>query len=318
VATTGRAQKKLHSWVVVTNPFAADAVFSLTLYADEDAPVRVGEWTNVVLKPFRSRAFYLNEQRLGYATVSTSVEAKVGRVVASSLDISELGGIRSSLGQPTPPAADAVLPGGSDQGRTELVVMNPTAGQVRTTGVVLGRDEPRPLGAHGEPAGAETAQTYPVTTEGPSALDLRVPSGAAVVRRTYGPVSDQAATGPGVPSPAWVLLPAIAGRPSHAGVVVANPGADAVEIELSYLPSGSEPTPEPITMRVPGLRAVAIPSEFVQARPLGAILAVSTDGTFVPVAASTSLGRDGYAGYATSLGVPIPHAWVPSAAGRVS
>jgi hypothetical protein len=311
-ATGGRAQKQLQSWVVVMNPFAADAVFSLTLYADKDAPVRAGEWTNVVLKPFRTRAFYLNEQRLGYATVSTSVEAKVGRVVASSLGVSELGGVRSSVGQPAPPA-DAVLPGGFDQGRTELVVMNPTAGDVQATGVLLGREEPVPVGQRDEGrAGTESAQTYPLSTDGPSALDLHVPTGAAVVRRTFGPVSDQGATGPGVPSRAWVVLPAVAGRPSHAGIVVANPGSEPVDIELSYLPSGAEPPPEPITVRVPGLRAVAVPSEFVQARPLGAILAVSTDGRFVPAAASSSLGREGYATYAVSLGVPIPDTWVPS------
>lgn len=313
-ASSGQAQKTLDSWVVVMNPFAADAVFSLTLYTDKDAPVRVGEWTNVVLKPFRSRAFYLNDQRLGYATVSTTVEAKVGRVVASSLDISAVGGIRASLGQLAPLPPNAVLPGAFDQGRTELVVMNPTGDQVQATGTVLGRGEPQPIGGQDDGrANADSAQTFPVTTQGPASLDLDVPQGAAVVRRTYGQASDQAATAPGVPSPAWVILPAVAGRPSHAGVSVANPGPDPVTIELSYLPSGTEPPPAPITMRVPGLRTVAVPSAFAQARPLGAILAVSADGSFVPAAASYSLGREGYAAYAVSLGVPIPEPWVPSA-----
>jgi hypothetical protein len=64
-------------------------------------------------------------------------------------------------------------------------------------------------------------------------------------------------------------------------------------------------------MRVPGLRTVAVPSSFVEERPLGAILAVADDGTFVPASASYSLGREGNAAYAVSLGVPIPEAWVP-------
>jgi hypothetical protein len=312
-ASSGQARETLDSWVVVMNPFAADAVFSLTLYTDRDAPVRVGEWTRVSLKPFRSRAFHVNDQRLGYATVSTTVEAKVGRVVASTLDVSALGGIRSSLGQLAPAAPNAVLPGGFDQGRTELIMMNPALEEVRATGTVLGRGDPQPLGGQDEGrAGAESAETFPITTEGPSSIDVTVPAGAAVVRRTYGRSSDQAATGPGVPSRAWVILPAVAGRPSHAGAVVVNPGPDPVGIELSYLPSGTEPPPGPITMRVPGLRAVAVPSAFVQARPLGAILAIATAGTFVPAAASYSLGREGYAAYAVSLGVPIPEQWVPS------
>jgi hypothetical protein len=306
------AQPELHSWVVVMNPFASDAVFSLTLYTDKDAPVRPGEWTRVDLKPFRARAFYLNDQRLGYGTVSTTVDAKVGRVVASTLDVSDLGGVRASLGQLAPPPADAVLPGGFDQGRTELIMMNTGTQRTSATGSVLGRKDPSPLAGPDEgQVNGESAQTFPITTQGPTALDLKVPAGAAVVRRTYGQASDQGATGPGVAARAWVILPAVAGQPSNAGVVVANPGQEDAEITLAYLPSGTEPLPAPITIRVAGLRTVAVPSEFVQARPLGAILAIASSGTFVPASASYSLGREGYAAYAVSLGVPVPDAWVP-------
>jgi hypothetical protein len=45
---------------------------------------------------------------------------------------------------------------------------------------------------------------------------------------------------------------------------------------------------------------------------MAAILAVTSDGAFVPVAASYSLGRDGLAAYAVSRGVPIPDGWVPA------
>jgi hypothetical protein len=312
-ATGPRSERLQDSYVVVMNPFATEAVFSLTLYTDKDAPVQVGEWTHRVLKPFRSRAFYVNEQRLGYATVSTTVQAEVGRVVASSLDVSAVGGIRSSLGQLAPAPEKAVLPAAFDQGRTELIVMNPTSERVRTTGTILGRSDPQPLGG---PDAAETnvesAQTFPVTTDGPSSIDVETPPGTAVVRRTYGKVSDQGATGAGVPASAWVMLPAVAGPPSHAGAVIANPGSQPVEVTLSYLPSGTEPPPDPITVSVPGLRAVAVPAEFVQARPQGAILAVSSGGTFVPASASYSLGREGYAAFAVALGVPVPETWVPS------
>jgi Family of unknown function (DUF5719) len=310
--SAGRQRETLESWVIVMNPFAADAIFSLTLYTDRDPPVRAGAWTNVVLKPFRSRAFRLNDQRLGYATVSARVEASVGRVAASSLNVSATGGARSALGELAPVPANEVLPGGFDQGRTELVAMNPSSARGDVTGVVLGRSEPQPFGGpDAGPLDPESAQTFALTTDGPSGLEVAVPSGMAVVRRTFGRATDQAVTVPGAPARAWVVLPAVGGRPSHAGMVVANPGASPVEIRLSYLLSGTEAAPRPITIRVPALRTVAVPSKFVQERPLGAILAVASDGGFVPVAASYSLGRDGYAGYAVSRGVPIPARWIP-------
>jgi hypothetical protein len=309
-----QSRRALDSYVVVMNPFAVDAVFSLTLYTDKDAPVRAGTWTNVDLKPFRSRAFHLNDQRLGYSTVSATVEAKVGRVVASSLDVSALGGIRSAIGQLAPAPPTGVFPGGFDQGRTELVVMNPAGQQARATGTMIGKGDPTPLsGPDGDRANPNSAQTFAQTTDGPTSFVVKIPAGSAVVRRTYGESSDSAATGPGEPVGAWVLFPVLGGPPYHPGAVIANPGSNAIDVRLSYLPSGTEPPPGPITVHVPALRTVAVPSAFMQARPLAAILAVSTDGTFVPAEASYSLGLKGYAAYAVALGVPIPEPWVPSA-----
>jgi hypothetical protein len=316
-ATTARRQKTQDSYVVVMNPFASDAVFSIGLYTDKEAPVRPGAWTNVRLKPFRSRTFSLNEQRLGFATVSATVEAKVGRIVASNLDVNQLGGVRAALGQRRPTPPDAVLPGAFDQGRTELVVMDPTAAPAQVTGTVLGRSEPAPIGgADGEQVTPNSAQTFPLTTDGPASLDVRVPAGSAVVRRTFGRTTDQAATGPAVASSAWVILPAVAGSPSHPGIAVSNPGPEPVELTLRFLSSGDasgdRALPEPITMQVGGLRSAGVPQAFVDARPMGAVVATSTNGTFVPAAASYSLGREGYAGYAVALGIAIPSAWVPS------
>jgi hypothetical protein len=309
-----RSRRALDSYVVVMNPFAVDAVFSLTLYTDKDAPVRPGDWTRKDLKPFHSEVFHLNDQRLGYSTVSVSVEANVGRVVASSLDVSALGGVRSAIGQLAPATATGVFPGGFDQGRTELILMNPTGEQAQATGTMIGTRHPTPLaGPDGDRANANSAQTFPQTTDGPTSLVVKIPAGTAAVRRTYGESSDSAATGPGRPRGAWVLFPALGGPPYHPGAVIANPGSKAIDVHLSYLPSGASPPPAPITVHVPPLRTVAVPSAFVQARPLAAILAVSTDGTFVPAEASYSLGLKGYAAYAVALGVPIPEPSVPAA-----
>jgi Family of unknown function (DUF5719) len=312
-ATAAKNRPTLDSYVVLMNPFATDAIVSLTLYTDEDAPVHPGVWTHVVLKPFRSRAFLLNDQRLGFGTVSASVDAEVGRVVASSLDVNQLGGIRSAMGQRPPTPGTAVLPGGFDQGRTELVVMNPTANDAQPTGTVLGRSEPVPVDPTSEDrVNPQSAQTFAVTTEGASALAVHVPSGTAVVRRTFGQSSDQAATDPAPPAAAWLVLPAVAGSPSHPGLAIANPGSEPVDVSISHLSEGGSIS-DAITLHVPGLREVAAPTGFLEAHPSAAILATSEDGTFVPASASYSLGRDGDAGYAVALGVQIPAAWVPTA-----
>jgi hypothetical protein len=66
--------------VVVMNPHATEAVISLTLLTDgQRGPVRTEDWTNVTLRPYRSRAFSLNENALGDTTVSTIVDVSVGR-----------------------------------------------------------------------------------------------------------------------------------------------------------------------------------------------------------------------------------------------
>ena len=109
---------------MVINPYATDAVVSLTLMTDgRGDPVRTEEWTNVVLKPFHSKAFKLNDKALGETTVATVVDASVGRVAAATLGISKIAGIRSSVGLPAG-VATQILPGAGDAGRTDLTVVS--------------------------------------------------------------------------------------------------------------------------------------------------------------------------------------------------
>ena len=83
----------------------------------------------MILRPFRSVAFELNEVVLGERTVATLVEVSVvGRVAAATLRVSGTGGIRSALGYLGTPDADLVFPGGADSGRTELPVMSAPSG----------------------------------------------------------------------------------------------------------------------------------------------------------------------------------------------
>lgn len=301
------------AYVVVMNPFASAAVFSLILYS-ERRRVAHEDWTDVALRPFQSTAFELNTKLLGETTVAVQVEAKLGRVAVSSLGISEVGGIRSAVGIPADAAAGTVLPGGFDQGRTDLLVMNTSEQRQTASGAILSREGEQAVGSLAETGLAATAgQTYPVTTEGPTTLHVAGSESVWFARRTYGKVSDQGSTpGAATPGRAWVILPAVAGAPSHAGLVLANPGDVDARVTLSFLPAGTEPPPPPVVVTVPARRSVAAPKEWVRSRPLAAVLAIAESGTFVPAAASYSLGREGYATYAVSVGVPVPDPWVPA------
>ncbi|HZP90665.1 MAG TPA: DUF5719 family protein [Actinomycetota bacterium] len=311
----GTTRQHEDAYVIVMNPFAADAVFTITLLTDRGTPITTEDWTNVRLRPERSAAFRLNAKALGYATVSAILEVKVGRVAASSLGVSEPGGVRSSVGVPGTGWTRTILPGGFDQGRTELVAMSSGDRAARFSGreLLSGASQAVAVLQDGGPE-LHASQTFPVSTQGPSAIVVDTPPGTAVARRTYGLTADTAATsGAPAAASAWVVLPSAAGRPAHPGLVLANPGDTTATVTLSYLPSGpSPPAPPPVTIRVPPGRTVAAPKAFVQAKPFSAMLAVATEGTFVPASASYSLGQKGFASFAVSVGVRIPDPWIPS------
>lgn len=296
-------------FVVVMNPFAREAVFSLSLLSERKAPVLQGELTDVVLKPFHSMAFHLNEVVLGERTVSTLLDVSVGRVAAASLGVSGTGGIRSALGYLGQPPAVLTFPGGADAGRTELVVMNggsaEEGGRVELAGEILGTEGVQPFAGLAEASLAPgSARTFPATTSGASAVRISVSGDdAAAVRRTYGVVSDQGALTGAEPAAAWVILPAVGGLPATPGLVLSNPGAEPVVVTLSYLDPGPDDQVE-VTV-LPG-STIQVPKEFRDLAPEVAVIAEASSGTFVPAAASYSFGREGLATFATSLGIPLP------------
>jgi Family of unknown function (DUF5719) len=299
--------------VVVMNPFAADAVVSLTIFTDRRDPVKLEVYTDVVLKPFRSTAFPLNKV-LGYASVGARVDVSVGRVAAAVLDASKEGGLRASLGYLGAPPRTLIFPGGADSGRSALEILSSSQDRVGLTGDLLEQDTTAPVTELGDTSvPTASAQTYPLTTSGPSTLVVRSDGpGVAADRRTFGISSDQASTiGAGAPAADWVVLPAVAGSPNRPGLVLANPSDTAVEVRLAFLPSGDRAVPSSVTVRIPAGRSAHAPADWLASAPNAAVLATATAGTFVPAAASYSLGREGVAAYAVALGVRIPDAWVP-------
>jgi hypothetical protein len=309
----GVTQEENDDFVIVMNPHATDAVVSITLLSERRV-IRTEEWTNVDLKPFHSAAFRLNRSALGETTVATVLDVSVGRVAASSLGVSKVGGIRSAVGLPSAPGVQ-ILPGGLDQGRSDLTVMSATQERVGLSGEVMSSDSAEPIAALADAAPrGESARTVLVTTAGPASLVVTSDAGeVGYARRTYGVAADQGST-TGAPEAreAWIVLPAIGGSPSHPGLVLTNPGEVPAVVTLRPLPAGERPGPDPVTIEIPAGRSVEAPKRFVEAAPAAAILAIASSGTFVPAASSYSRGREGMATYAVALGVPVPDAWVPS------
>jgi hypothetical protein len=290
--------------VIVMNPFSRDAVFSITLLSDRKDPVIFGALTDVVLGPHRSRAIRLNDVVKGEGTVSTLVEASVGRVVAGALGIVTTGGIRSSIGYFGVPPSDLTFIGGADAGRSDLVVMNAGPERTGVDGQILSQDAEQPVAGLADSAPPpQSGRTYTATTSGPTSIQVEAEGpGLAAARRTFGVVSDQGSTTGAEPAASWLVLPAVAGSPSHPGLVLANPGTEPAVVTLSYL--GAETAT--VTLTVPPRRTLAAPEEFLQVAPESPVLAVASSGTVVAGAASYSLGREGFATYAVALGIPMP------------
>ncbi|HET9248967.1 MAG TPA: DUF5719 family protein [Actinomycetota bacterium] len=296
-------------YVVVMNPFAREAVFSITLLSERKEPVRHGSLTDVALRPFRSIAFDVGDVVLGEPTVSALVQVSVGRVAAATLGVSGSGGIRSALGYLGQPPRALTFPGGADTGQTKLAVMSAGAeddGRVSLEGdLLVVEGTPQEFSGLADASmPASSARTFPVTTSGPVSVRFAVSGDdVAAVRRTLGVVSDQAAVTGAQPSSSWIVLPAVAGAPSNPGLTLTNPGTEPAVVTLSFLSPGPA---QQVSVTVPPLSTVEAPTQFLQVAPEAGVWAEATSGTFIPAAASYSLGHDGFATFAVSLGVPIP------------
>jgi hypothetical protein len=296
-------------YLIVMNPFAREAVFSITLLSERKEPVRHGSVTDVVLRPFRSAAFNVHDVVLGEPTISALVEVSVGRVAAATLGVSGTGGIRAALGYLGQPADTLTFPGGDDAGRTDLVVMSAgttdDGARVSLEGDILGEGEPQAFAGLADASmPAASARTFTATTSGATSVRWTVTGeDMAAVRRTFGVVSDQASVTGAQPASSWIVLSAVAGEPSNAGLVLANPGTEPAVVTLTFLAPGPA---EQVTVTVPAGSTVAAPKGFLQAAPEAGVSATATSGTFIPATASYSLGQEGFATYAVALGIPIP------------
>jgi hypothetical protein len=304
----GTTVKNQDAYVVVMNPFNAEAVFSLTIVT-EARTVRSKDWSNFLLAPRRTAVFHLNDKVLGDTTVATRIDVSIGRVAASSMGISEKGGIRSAIGTPSP-APRVVLAGVADAGPSEIPVLAAGGGAVTYRVTVLSETGAHPADGLTEERLAPGADQTERVNAPAAALVLQAAEGGrlAAARRSVGLKGDRGST-PGVaPRSAWMLSTAAAADGDEVRIYLANPGSRPIQVRLSALSESGPRAGAEATVSVPPGTTVAVPSALDPGHALDSVLAVAQNGTFVPVEASYAATGSGYA---VAAGVPIPSRWVP-------
>jgi uncharacterized protein DUF5719 len=305
----GNTDEHEKTYLVVANPYDADAVVDVTLYAAQRAPVRDSDLTDLVVHRRRSIAISLARFEPGEHVLGMEVTATAGRVATATLGVSSDGAMRSVIGSPSLTGSALLLTGGA--GPSELTVLAPGDARVGFGATLLSRDQAAPAGDLIDVSqDGISARSYPVQTEGPSSILVAVAGGepaVAVTLRSLLGGGDTAATGGGlVPTNGWVVLPAVAGEPATPGLVLVNPGEREVEVTLMLLgrPDAAG-LPEPTVLRISPGRVATVPRRLLAAAPEAAVV-VRSDSPVVALAASASLERRRSFGYALSAGVPMP------------
>lgn len=278
--------------IIVANPYAADAVFSVTLLTPGREPTRTDALTNVLIRAHRSAAVRLRKTLLGEATVAAVVDVSVGRVAVASLDITGTSGIRSAIGFTGSLEEPVVLPGALGTGQGDLITMIPGSEGISLSAALLGTGPEQPVAglAEAAPTGG-SARAFPVAAADASAI-----------------VFDAGSSIGGTPSTAWILLPTVPGPPFRIGIAIANPGDSPITVTVRALGPG----PTPITLPIGARQTILVPAAFADGTASIGVLVVASSGAVVVGGGSSSGGRVGNAAYATALAVPVPEAWIPA------
>jgi hypothetical protein len=296
------------AYLVVANPFAATAVFDVALFSPDNPPLRDPEWSDLVLKAGRSMALPISRKVVGGEAVGAVLRAKVGRVAVGTLGVTEGGGVRGVLGTMAP-APEWHLPTGAGAGQSSLITFVPEDRGLRFGARLLSDNGPQAAGdlVEAQQQGAST-QVSPVITQGPASIvTTSLGEGTFVAaQRATGQSADDAATG-GTTSPwsTWVVLPTVVDEPSFPGLVVANPGSEAVTVTLRLLPADGDGAVDEVSFELEPSTTAGAPRGFLEGSPQAAVL-VSADGPVVTAGASSSAGVRGLSLYAISLGVAVP------------
>jgi hypothetical protein len=319
----GVTNRNSHPFLVVMNPFTADAVIDVALFLQEKPPVRSDAWTDLPIDAGSSVALDLGAKKsgaLGEPIVGAQITATVGRVAASSLSVHQGGGIRSVLA--TPALSNSwVLPttGVTRRGKVGSVsgtvsVLVPGEAPIRYEIGQLAADD----GSHGggssesRQAGA-SASSSQIGTYGPAAILVHVSEGGpiAAALREDGARADEGATGgAATPAGAWVVLPMAFGIEPGPSLVLVNEGDAEVSATLTLLHEGGGSLGDTMEVSVPAGATAGVAGKFLRQDHTAAVL-VAADGPLVALGAGTA-GSGDAARYAMAIGVPIPAGVLPA------
>jgi hypothetical protein len=303
--STGQGEQ---GFLVVMNPFAADAVFDVAIFAAGREPVRHQNLTDFTLRPGRSVGIKLNGYAEGESAMGVEVQTSTGRVAAATTVVSKASGITSVLASPATSDA-AYMPVRKGTGQSILSLTVPTERGSVAAGLLLTGALPRPVGElTGTSLEPAAAAIFPVVSNVDASIDVSVQEGDQVIAaiRTSGLGNDDAATAGAVePATAWVVPPTLAGEPAKPSLLLANPGDVEAVVTLRLLPLDGGEAAE-VTVRVPAAKLVEAPANFLAGAPDASVLVTSDGAPIVALGSTTSLGTKGLSVFGSAMGVPIP------------
>ncbi|HEV8089975.1 MAG TPA: hypothetical protein VGQ50_15055 [Actinomycetota bacterium] len=308
----GVTTQNSHSFLVVMNPFAIDAVIDVTLYLPEEPPVRSNAWTDLTVPAGSAMALPVGSQKvgaLGQSIVGAEVTAARGRIAVASSVVRDAGGIRSSLAVPGQ-ASRWVLPitGGAGGATLSLLVTNDTG--VRFTADVLARGvDASPVGDLTDVRqGGSSTMSAQIPTDGGSAVLVQSEDGTvAAGLRAAGHGGDDAATGgAATDAPAWLVLPTAFGQKPQPSMVLVNDGTTKVLATVTLIHEGGGGLGDTVQVTIPAGQTAAVPPTFLAKDHTAAALVQAT-GPIVALGAGTA----GSGRYAMALGVPLPAGALP-------
>jgi Family of unknown function (DUF5719) len=298
------------AYLVVMNPFAADAAFDVVIRT-EQRTIPPGPLSPYVLKGRTSVAIRLNDFALegpGEQTVTAQVTEQIGRVVVGEL-VQSFGGIRAEAGG-AEPARTIILPAGGFVGQPDLILFNPQRDRADVSVTSSGKTGQRVVSGP-EPISLAPGEVKTVgfaEFEGAGA-EVRSDNKEPVVAtlRVTGPQGDPATVvGTAAGAGSWLVMPCAPPEGGKSFLVLQNPGHTDLRLSVQLIGTdGAVPAPRLSFVLLPAGRTITIGlSGPAKGRPVSALVRAES-GTFV--AGGASYARGG-AGYGVTIGLPMKEA----------
>jgi hypothetical protein len=307
--------RRTHPFLIVMNPFTADAVVDVALFLSQRPPVRSDAWTDLPIDAGTSVAFDLAAKEsgaLGEPIIGAEVTATAGRIAASSLSVRG-GGVRSVLATPTP-SNTWIVPSAAGDGTAILSLLVPDETPIRyDTSVLSDERGSSPQRSSGSRQAGTSAASTRLGTGAATAVIVNVDEGGPIVAglRSEGRHDDEASTGgAAAPATAWVVLPTAFGLEPRPAVVLVNPGDGDVTVTVTLLHEGGGASADTLEVSVRAGTTIGVPAKFLEPDHTAAVL-VSADGPVVALGAGTA-GSGERSRYAAALGVPVPQIALPA------